>query len=242
MGVRFGGRHVIRCEKMTVPGGRKKLFSTIGNFSDYAQQRGDFCAIIPNLTCSEAVLRALPCHSGGAVPLIYCDYIDEIELYYVYSYGAFELPLMHECMMQLAKAGVPVSTLSHSVVQDLSDVDLTQCSIETFRRHVARRVWAGGAQAKNHVAYYVGSLGCYGMLRMYGALAEAADLRGAEHMFYSTERDRIAAWMSQAVGANRLVIEQLIQEKQVEARARCAKSCEKILYGPGVRRLLAAAA
>lgn len=220
----------------------KKLFSTIGNFSDYAQHGGDFCAIIPHLTCSETVLRALPCHSGGAVPLIYCDYIDEIELYYVYSYGTFDLPLMHECMVQLAQAGVPMSTLSQSVIQDVSDVDLTQCSVETFRRHVARRVWAGGAQAKNYVAYYVGSLGCYGMLRMYGALAEAADLRAAEHVFYSTERDRIAAWMSQAVGADRLVVEQLMQVKQIEARAICAQSSEKIQYGPGVRKLLAAAA
>jgi hypothetical protein len=175
--------------------------------------------------------------------VIFCDYIDELGMYYLYTHGEFDLEIMKECRARLFEAGETVASLARPVIQDISDVELTESSLAEFRRHINQGVQTGENKGSYPIAVHVGSLGSYGMMRMYTALAEAAELRHEGQLFHSMHQEEVARWFSNAIGLGdpeRIV--RLMQRKRLEAIRACRSAQEPVLWGPGLSYLVENAA
>jgi len=132
--------------------------------------------------------------------LIYDRYFDDLGLQYIFGCEPYSLDDLHAILARKARAGGPQGDLGQVMFMDLSRVDLLKQSEAAFRRFIIRRRALNEKMTQNPICFLVGDIGSFGMMRMYGILAEVSDLRDEDLMLATLDMTEAAHWTAARLG------------------------------------------
>lgn len=100
----------------------------------------------------------------------------------------------------IAAGNEPGLSVDMPMLTDARGVSLARLPTEQFMEYFRRRSREGIPHTGNLLACVCGDTGSFGMLRMFGILAELEGIRPEKRYFVSQDLSEVSAWMAEQVG------------------------------------------
>ena len=122
-------------------------------------------------------------------------FIAESDAHYLRAVDPFSMDQIYEYSLRMMQSGDASSDISLPVFWDFRWVNLLHCKVEELRRHIGRRDRLGKAYRNNPTAIVVGDQGSFGMMRMYGILADLEGLRDESRTLVTLDFRAAIDWL-----------------------------------------------
>jgi len=127
--------------------------------------------------------------------MIHHEFFPQWGLHFVKAEKKCSLLGLVEYGVELARAPDKKLDLDLPAVFDLRAVELSNDTTESIKRAINLRKSLKKVTGGNPCAYIVGSLGSFGIMRMYGIYAELENLRKEEMTLVTHDVDEAIAWI-----------------------------------------------
>lgn len=127
--------------------------------------------------------------------MIYHEYITDLEIQYFYCASHSDLCTLFSVMERVAQSPEAQGSLGSLSLFDLRSVDFGSLTAQQFESFISRQLSLGEASTGNPCVILVRDMVSFGMIRMYGALADYRGLRREDQMCVTTAMDDAIAWL-----------------------------------------------
>lgn len=123
------------------------------------------------------------------------EFFPEWDLHYVKAEESCSLLGLVEYGIELAHSTKPGANLDLPAIFDLRAIELSDDTTHSIKRAIQLRKSVKKGTGGNPCAYIVGSLGSFGIMRMYGIYAELENLRREEMTLITRDMDEAIVWI-----------------------------------------------
>lgn len=127
--------------------------------------------------------------------MIHHKFFEEWGFHYVLAEDPFSLEGLTRFGQKLARSAGPEANIDLPSLFDLRAVDLMQDTDDGLRRVVHMRRANRNMPGQNPCAYVVGSLGSFGIMRMYGIFADLEGLRDEALTLVTMDMEEALDWI-----------------------------------------------
>ncbi|WP_127903950.1 hypothetical protein [Solirhodobacter olei] len=138
----------------------------------------------------------------GSQEVIRIDQFGNSAVIMVAAWDPFNLHSFHERVSEWAKQNLTENCVRMAAYLDLRGVSVSKLAESDLRRFIMQRSAVADATRDIPIAVHVNNLAAYGVVRMFGILAELSGLRKESSIFPTLSQDEAAAWMAPLVGSD----------------------------------------